>query len=126
MQFREFWPQYLRAHSLPATRAVHYGATLIGVGSAILAIACHPMFLSGVAIAYGLAIGAHAVFEKNRSLIRVNPFWGALADLRMFSLALTGGLAAELQKAGAQPAAPATRATGGSTEWPARQLTGHN
>jgi len=99
MTFREFWPLYLQAHSQPATRVVHYGATIIGVGSAAAAaIALQPAFLLGIGIAYALAIGAHSLIEKNRSMIRVNPIWGAVADLRMFWLAATGGLEHEIAK----------------------------
>jgi len=99
MTFREFWPRYLQAHSHPFTRAAHYAATLVGVGSAIAAvIALQPGFLSGIGVAYAMAIGAHVLVEKNRSMIRVNPVWGAVADLRMFWLAATGGLQRELEK----------------------------
>ncbi len=103
MTFREFWPLYLQAHSQPATRAAHYLATIIGVGSAIVAaVTLQPGWLLGIGIAYGVAIGAHAVIERNRSMIRVNPVWGAIADLRMFWLAATGGLAREIDKHGAE------------------------
>jgi hypothetical protein len=99
MTFRDFWPLYLQAHGHPITRAVHYGATVIGVGSALAAaITLQPAFLLGIGIAYGFAIAAHAFVEKNRSMIRVNPIWGALADLRMFWLALTGGLQCEVAR----------------------------
>ncbi len=99
MTFREFWPLYLQAHSKPITRAVHYAATIIGVGSSLTAaIALQPVFLFGIAIAYGLAIGAHAVTEKNQSMVRVNPVWGAIADLRMFWLAASGGLQREIAR----------------------------
>ena len=99
MTFREFWPLYLQAHSHPKTRVVHYGATLIGVGSALAAvITLQPAFLLGIAVAYAMAIGAHAVVERNRSMIRVNPVWGAIADLRMFWLAATGGLHREIER----------------------------
>jgi hypothetical protein len=119
MTFREFWPLYLQAHSHPKTRAVHYGATVIGLGSACAAaIALEPLFLLGIAVAYALAIGAHAVIENNRSMIRVNPVWGAIADLRMFWLAATGRLHRELEKsrvpfraAAARPDSRLTRAS---------------
>ncbi len=104
MTFREFWPLYLQAHSQPGTRAVHYFATIFGLGSAVAAaIAGEVLLLLGIAVAYGLAISAHALIEKNRSMIRVNPLWGAIADLRMFWLALTGGLGREIEKARAMP-----------------------
>ena len=106
MQFREFWPRYLRAHSRPATRGVHYAATLLGcISSATAVIRLEPAFLLGIPLAYALAIGAHRLFERNRSLVRVNPLWGAVADLRMFWLAMTGGLGRELRKHGVTPQA---------------------
>jgi hypothetical protein len=99
MTFREFWPLYLQAHSQPATRAVHHGATVIGVGSTLVAaITLQPAFLLGIGIAYGLAIGAHTFIEKNQSMIGVNPIWGAIADLRMFWFAATGGLDREIAR----------------------------
>jgi len=101
MKFGEFWPLYLQAHSRPATRAVHYGATVLGLASTVAAVATlEPTFLLGIAVAYGLAIGAHSFIEKNRSMIRVNPLLGAVADLRMFWLAFTGRLGRELAKNG--------------------------
>jgi hypothetical protein len=113
MTFREFWPLYLQAHSQPATRAVHYAATLVGVGGAIAAaVTFDPVYLLGIAAAYGIAIGAHAVIERNRSMIGVNPVWGALADLRMFWLAVTGGLRRELERCHAT-ARTMTPTTGG-------------
>ena len=102
MTFREFWPLYLQAHSHPVTRAVHYGATVIGFGStALAAITFEPIFLLGIGLAYLIAIGAHTFIEKNQSMIRVNPAWGAVADLRMLWLAATGGLAREMEASGA-------------------------
>jgi hypothetical protein len=112
MTFREFWPRYLEAHSHPVNRAIHYAATLVGVGSVIAAaIALQPAFLLGIGVAYAMAIGAHVVVERNRSMIRVNPAWGAIADLRMFWLAATGRLNAELAKSHAviSPRAMVTR-----------------
>jgi hypothetical protein len=99
MTFRDFWPLYLQAHSRPATRAVHYGATIIGFGSTLsAAIALQPLFLLGIGVAYAFAIGAHVFIEKNQSLVRVSPLWGAAADVRMFWLAATGGLQREIAR----------------------------
>jgi len=101
MTFREFWPLYLQAHSKRSTRVVHYVATVIGLGSAFTAaVTLEPFVLVGIGVAYAIAIGAHRLIERNRSMIGVNPVWGAVADLRMFRLAVTGGLARELEKAG--------------------------
>ena len=117
MTFREFWPLYLQAHSHPATRGVHYAATVVGLGSALVAaITLEPAFLLGIAPAYGIAIGAHAFIEKNQSMIRVNPAWGALADLRMAWLAATGGLQREMAKTRApHPGHPSPKSRGVSS-----------
>lgn len=127
MKFGEFWPLYLQAHSQPATRAVHYCATVIGVGSTIVAAATlRPILLFGIPVAYALAIGAHAILEKNRSMIRVNPVWGAVADLRMFWLALTGRLTRELEKSGVAPTARNSfaRNSSGPMAWSVKRARG--
>jgi hypothetical protein len=120
MTFREFWPLYLQAHSQPTTRAVHYAATLLGVGSTLAAaITLQPAFLLGIGIAYGLAIASHALIEKNRSMLRVNPLWGAVADLRMFWLALSGGLPREIDRCNRQSDAGFIRRNDGFRNIPA-------
>jgi len=118
MKFGEFWPLYLQAHSQPATRVIHYAATVVGLGSATLAaVTLEPFLLLGIPVGYGLAISAHSFIEKNQSMIRVNPLWGAVADLRMFWLAITGGLGRELAKSGV--ATPARRAS--AVAWSAKR-----
>ncbi len=98
MTFREFWPHYLRAHRQPRTRAAHYAATILAFMAIGIAVYYRvPLIaLGAIAISYAIALTSHAVFERNKSLVLVNPAWGALSDLRMCWLALTGGLAAEL------------------------------
>src|SRR3569833_3429999 len=85
MTFREFWPLYLQAHSRRATRAVHYCATVIGLGSALAALLLlAPLFLLGIAIGYGFAICSLVAIENFLSMIRVNPFKKTNAKLWMF------------------------------------------
>lgn len=105
MRFQEFWPLYLGAHRLPGTRALHYVATVVGGLAAVEAIAAHQplIFAVGILLAYGLAIAAHWLIEGNQPLIRVNAFWGAVADLRMCWLAVSGGLAGEFERLGLSP-----------------------
>jgi len=100
MPFHEFWRLYLRAHSRPATRGLHYLATAFGAGMAVVAATVGEwwLFPLGIGISYVMAILAHWVVEGNQPLITVNPFWGAIADLRMCGLALTGRLGRELAR----------------------------
>ncbi len=102
MTFREFWPLYLWAHRLPGTRAMHYFATAIATLAAAEAVMVwQPVVLvAGIGLGYAVAIAAHRFVERNNPLIRINPLWGAIADLRMTWLALTGRLGKELAKHG--------------------------
>ena len=102
MRFKEFWPLYLSAHRLPGTRALHYFATALGILSAIEAIAAQQVwiFFAGIGLSYAIAISAHWFVERNQPLIGVSAFWGAVADLRMCWLALTGRMEIELIRRG--------------------------
>jgi ubiquinone/menaquinone biosynthesis C-methylase UbiE len=102
MRFQGFWRLYLQAHRLPGTRALHYFATVVGILSTIEAIATRQplIFAAGIVLSYAIAIAAHWFVEGNQPLIRVNAFWGAVADLRMCWLALTGRLSAEMIRKG--------------------------
>jgi hypothetical protein len=102
MTFTQFWPLYLRAHRLAGTRAMHYAATAVGVMAAIEAVIAQQLwvFVAGIALAYAMAIASHWFIENNQPLIRINAFWGAIADLRMIWLALTGRLGDEFARYG--------------------------
>src|SRR5262245_35585309 len=102
MSFRDFWPFYLRSHRLPGTRALHYFATAFGILAAVEAIMAQQpsVFVLGIAISYLIAICAHWFVERNEPLIRLNAFWGAVADLRMCWLALRGRMKGELAQHG--------------------------
>jgi hypothetical protein len=109
MTFQQFWPHYLRAHRRPQTRAMHYLATGFAFAGIAMAFAYGIPLIGIVAIlvSYAIALTSHRVFEHNQSLVFVSAAWGALADLKMCWLALTGGLEAELARHGATgPVAP--------------------
>ena len=100
MTFREFWPQYLEAHRHPRNRAAHYLATILSFGAIAVAIVTGMLWiaLAAIAASYAIAIAAHRLFEHNDSLVTVNPVWGAMANLKMCWLALTGRLSAEIER----------------------------
>ena len=131
MPYRDFWVAYLDAHRDPGTRAMHYLATLTGMGGTALAIWFEFLWFmaGGIGVGVVMAVGSHHLIEHNRPLIRVNPFYGAISDLRMCWLALTGGLKAEYARLGlgrpqrnsarakvpANDAAPDARRVGGAS-----------
>ena len=100
--FGDFWPFYLREHSKPRTRALHFTGTSLVVLLLILAMATgHSWLLVLLPIAgYGFAWTAHFAVEHNRPATFRYPLWSLAADFRMWWLWLTGHLGTELARAG--------------------------
>ena len=100
--FETFWPFYLREHSRPQTRALHYVGTTLGVAIAIYAlITANWWLLLAMPVAgYFFAWVAHFGVEKNRPATFTYPLWSLGADFKMWWLWLTGRLAPELDRAG--------------------------
>ena len=109
ISYAEFWRLYLDAHRKPATRAMHYAATVTGAAGTLAAVLLYQPLLCPLGIGLGvcMAVGSHRFIERNRPLIRVNAFYGALSDLRMMWLGLTGQLPAEYRRLGLDPIPPA-------------------
>ena len=108
MPFHEFWRLYLDAHRHPMTRGMHYSATVVGIITTVLAVYHgQPLFCAaGIAFAVVMAVTSHWLIENNRPLIRVNAFYGALADLRMCWLAISGRVGKEYARLGLGAPAP--------------------
>lgn len=100
--FGEFWPFYLREHSRPATRALHYiGTTLVVALALFAAVSGRWWWLLAMPVAgYFFAWLAHFTIEKNRPATFTYPLWSLAADFRMWWLWLTRRLGRELDRAG--------------------------
>ena len=105
--FGEFWPYYLREHSRPRTRAIHYAGTALVIGFAIALLMTGnwrwavAMPLAG----YGFAWGSHMLVERNRPDTFTYPLWSLASDFRMFFLAVAGRLGPHLAAAGVRKVA---------------------
>ena len=100
--FADFWPYYLREHSKPETRALHYVGTSLVVAIAAFAVATERWWwlLAMPVAGYFFAWVGHFGVEKNRPATFKYPLWSLGADWKMWWLWLTGGLRVELDKAG--------------------------
>jgi hypothetical protein len=106
--YGEFWLYYLREHSRPATRALHYVGTVCAMGALVAAVAVSPWFLLvALVVGYGPAWIGHFVIEKNKPATFGYPFWSLISDYKMFGLAIVGRLGPELERAMHAPVAPA-------------------
>ena len=99
--FAEFWPFYLREHSKPRTRALHYaGTTLVIAIAALAAVTGRWLWLLAIPVAgYGFAWIAHFTVEKNRPATFTHPLWSLAADFKMWWLWISGRLQPELERA---------------------------
>lgn len=98
--FNDFWPYYLSEHAHPTTRLMHVlGTALSLVFVILLAWSGDLRFLAAAAIAgYGFAWTSHLFVERNRPATFRYPVWSLMGDFRMFALACTGRLGAELKR----------------------------
>jgi len=103
--YAEFWPFYLREHSKPATRGMHYAGSFIAFGFIVGAIvAGRPALLLGALFSgYGFAWVSHFFIEKNRPATFKYPFYSFASDWRMWAMWMAGRLGPELEKAGVNP-----------------------
>ena len=99
--FEEFWPDYLREHSRPATRALHVVGTTVSLLLFLSALALRAPGLILVALicGYAFAWAGHFFVEHNKPATFKYPLWSFAADWKMWALALRGRLGPELQRA---------------------------
>lgn len=102
--FGEFWPFYLREHSRPRTRALHYvGTTAVVIIAIAAALTGRLILFAALPLAgYAFAWVAHFFVEKNRPATFTYPLWSLIADFRMWYFWLTGRLGPELERAGVE------------------------
>lgn len=105
MTYAEFWPVYLRAHSRPGTRLVHYAGSVLALAALAAAAVTRDWrwLIAAPAVGYAFAWGAHFGLEGNRPATFGHPLWSLFSDFRMLTLWLCGRLGAHL-RANAVPA----------------------
>ena len=100
MDYVAFWHRYLRAHSQPLTRSIHYLGSLLALASLILVVWDWRFLIAAPVIGYGFAWAAHIGVEHNRPETFGHPLWSLFSDFRMLALFLCGRLGPHLRRAG--------------------------
>lgn len=101
--FDAFWLHYLRVHSQPRTRQIHYLAITVGIAGILASLFVRDFGLiavAAVAAAYLIAWSAHLTVERNNPAFFEAPLWSLAAGLRMYVLGITGRLGPHLERAG--------------------------
>lgn len=98
--YAEFWDFYIREHSRPMTRILHFAGTTLGVALLVYFIATgrwylFPLFL---VVGYAFAWFAHFVVEKNRPATFKYPLWSFISDFKMVWYMLTGRMGREVER----------------------------
>jgi len=98
--FANFWPDYVRAHSQPGTRAIHLAGTLTGWGLLLAAIALRNWWwiAGALAVSYALAWISHFFVEHNRPATFEHPLWSWWADQKMVAMMLRGKMNEEVRR----------------------------
>ena len=97
--FGEFWPFYVREHSKPMTRTLHFVGTTLLWPILALAVLVSPWWLLAAPVAgYGFAWSAHFFVEKNRPATFTYPVWSLVGDFRMYWLMLRGAMGPEVER----------------------------
>ena len=99
--FKDFWPYYVREHSLFANRVLHF------IGSSAGLICLAETFVTGnlwliplgLVIGYGFAWVGHFFIERNKPASFKYPLWSFRADWKMWSLMLIGRMEPEVRRA---------------------------
>lgn len=99
--YDEFWPFYLREHSRPATRTLHFIGTNLAVIAVAAGILVTPWWLVAAPVAgYLFAWAGHLLFERNRPATFQYPWWSLRGDFRMWRCLWLGRIGEEIRRAG--------------------------
>ncbi len=90
--YGEFLPYYLREHSHPTSRGLHYIGTLVGSCVVFYFAASETPYLFplGFLFGYFCAWVGHFGFEKNKPATFKYPLWSFISDYVMLFYFLTG------------------------------------
>ncbi|MCS6874976.1 MAG: DUF962 domain-containing protein [Pyrinomonadaceae bacterium] len=98
--YSEFWDFYVREHSKPLTRWLHFLGTLIATILFIWLVWQRAWYYLPLCllVGYGLAWFSHFFIEKNKPATFKYPLWSFVSDYKMMFLMLTGKMNREVER----------------------------
>lgn len=98
--YAEFWDFYVREHSQPMTRLLHFVGTSLGLVLLVW------IFRTGnwlylplcFVVGYAFAWFSHFVIEKNKPATFKYPLWSFISDYKMMFFMLTGKMNREVER----------------------------
>ena len=98
--FEDFWPFYVREHSHPTNRRLHFVGTtgaLLSLASAAVTGRWRRALLAPL-FGYGAAWIGHFFVENNRPATFQHPLWSLRGDFVMYAKMLVGTMDAEVER----------------------------
>ena len=98
--FEEFWPHYVREHSHPINRILHFIGSTLGLACLVSAFVAEKWWFVplGLVIGYGFAWFGHFFIEHNKPATFQYPLWSLRSDWKMWALMLTGQMKSEVRR----------------------------
>jgi hypothetical protein len=98
--FEEFWPFYVREHSHPLNRSLHFVGTTLAVGLLAGGLLTRRkwMLLAAPVAGYGFAWAGHFLVQGNKPATFKHPLWSLRGDFKMWTMIATGKMDAEVER----------------------------
>jgi hypothetical protein len=98
--YDEFWDFYVKEHSKPLTRVLHFMGTSLGIVLLVWLVGRGTWYYFPLCFVTGYAFAwfAHFVVEKNRPATFKYPFWSFISDYKMMWYMLTGRMDHEVER----------------------------
>ncbi|MBK8256442.1 MAG: DUF962 domain-containing protein [Polyangiaceae bacterium] len=121
--YEEFWPFYVREHSDPTNRKLHFVGTTGSIVFLTLAVLRRKPthILHALLAGYGGAWIGHFAFQKNKPATFKYPLWSLYSDFRMYGKILTGQMDEEVRRAMEQAEREAASQAASTQESPAAE-----
>ncbi|MEK7830894.1 MAG: DUF962 domain-containing protein [Acidobacteriota bacterium] len=99
--FEEFWPYYVREHSHPINRLLHFAGSTLGLVCLAAAVVIGNWWFVplGLVFGYGFAWIGHFFVEMNKPASFKYPLWSFRADWKMRALMLRLQMEPEIRRA---------------------------